>query len=299
MCLVWQLAFFLALPLVPAQAAESPIDEIGSVWSNSKVGAAVDPAPFAEASNILRAFAQIPAPKLQSRDVAEPAIPLVACDRDYSALCPDGFVRIGAVKDDSEEYCAGASDYTGPCDGAYAFGGMSLSAKSRWSDMCLSFWPCKRCMRDVQTPCPQGWHQESQGGVCRPSPEYEGPCDAPVDFGSYNAAMRDRWSSQCGAYWACDVNDGSSPGQAIASPTHVEMQPVAFLAAKTIPVDGYKIRNSLYLTQPMREPAQASVNVIMREDMPGMQEQSKYKGMEDQLKQLQEHIKDVVRAMSK
>jgi len=47
----------------------------------------------------------------------------------------------------------------------------------------------------------------------------------------------------------------------------------------------------------MREPAQASVNVIMREDMPRMQEESKYKGMQDQIQQLQDHIQDVLQAM--
>merc|ERR1712117_664669 len=94
-------------------------------------------------------------------------------------------------------------------------------------------------------------------------------------------------------YWACDVNEASARSQSRASLQRSSLQPLAFLASKTIPVDGYKIRNSLYLTQPMREPAQASVNVIMHEDMQRMQEESKYKGMEEQIAQLQENIKDV------
>jgi len=295
---VSRLAFPLGLSLVQARAATSPIDEISSVWSNSKIGVAVDTAPFEGASSIMRALAHVPASKLQGLDVVDPAISPGTCDRDYSALCPGGFVRIGPVKDSAEEYCTGAPDYTGPCDGAFAFGGMSPSAKSRWSEMCLSYWPCKRCTRENQTPCPQGWHQEA-GGACKALPEYEGPCDAPVDFGSYNAAMRDKWSSQCGAYWACDENEADSPLQAFLSHQRIEKQQVAFLATKTIPVDGYKIRNSLYLTQPMREPAQASVNVIMHEDMPRILQESKYKGMEDQTEQLQEDIQVVLHAMAK
>jgi len=278
---------------------KSPMDDISSVWTDSTVGSAVDPTPFAEASKVLRAVARVPAPKSQARDGAEPAIPLAMCDRDYNALCPGGFVRVGAIKDGDEEYCIGASDYTGPCDGAYAFARMTPRAKSRWSDMCLSYWPCKHCARDTRAPCPQGWYQQTRGGACTPSSEYEGPCDAPVAFWSYNAVMRDKWSSLCGAYWACDVNEASARSQSRASLQRSSLQPLAFLASKTIPVDGYKIRNSLYLTQPMREPAQASVNVIMHEDMQRMQEESKYKGMEEQIAQLQENIKDVLHAMAK
>jgi len=119
-----------------------------------------------------------------------------------------------------------------------------------------------------------------------------------MDFGSYNVAMRDKWSSQCGAFWACDENGVNSPSPVELSHKRGGMQQVAFLATKSIPVDGYKIRNSLYLTQPMREPAQASVNVIMHEDMPRMQQESKYKGMEDQIERLQEDIRDVIHAMA-
>jgi len=139
------------------RAAKSPIGDISSVWSNSKISVAADTAQFAGASSIVRALAQAPAPKLLTRDVVNPSIPAATCDRDYSMLCPGGFVKIGAVKEGPEEYCTGASDYTGPCDGAYTFEGMSSVAKARWSEMCLSYWPCKRCKRDVEAPCPQGW----------------------------------------------------------------------------------------------------------------------------------------------
>merc|ERR1712187_100334 len=46
---------------------------------------------------------------------------------------------------------------------------------------------------------------------------------------------------------------------------------LSFLSSKTIPVDAYKIRNSLYLTQPLRSPPQAAINVIEREDVAKMQ----------------------------
>lgn len=54
---------------------------------------------------------------------------------------------------------------------------------------------------------------------------------------------------------------------------------LGFLAAKALPVDGYKLRNSLYLTQPLRSPAQAALNIISREDTLQMREEAKYAGM--------------------
>ena len=42
--------------------------------------------------------------------------------------------------------------------------------------------------------------------------------------------------------------------------------------------------------QPMRTPAQASVNVIMHEDVRKMSEAAKYAGIEDQIQRLQNGI---------
>merc|ERR1712187_554952 len=63
---------------------------------------------------------------------------------------------------------------------------------------------------------------------------------------------------------------------------------VSFMSAQTIPVDAYKIRNSLYLTQPMRTPATASVNVIMKEDTAASFDAAKYKGIESQIESLEQ-----------
>ena len=67
-------------------------------------------------------------------------------------------------------------------------------------------------------------------------------------------------------------------------------KPAGFLAARALPVDGYKIRNSLYLTQPLRSPAQAALNVISREDTSLMQEEAKYAGMAQASRRLMESI---------
>lgn len=67
----------------------------------------------------------------------------LACDRDYKALCPMGFVSIGAVHGGKEEYCVASSLYEGPCrSDAYVFESMTPRAKARWSSLCHAFWPC-------------------------------------------------------------------------------------------------------------------------------------------------------------
>merc|ERR1712012_117413 len=259
------------------------------VWGKSKISMAADTKQFAGSSSIIKAMAHMPAPNFRSdaRSV-DPIRAVGVCDRDYGMLCPDRFVNIGRIKDGPEMYCTGSSDYTGPCDGAYAFQSMSTSAKARWSEMCLTSWPCKECTRDYRTPCPHGW-EHTGGANCRPSSEYTGPCRMTMNFGSYNEEMREQWANQCNAFWDCLVDDSDRmyrnydvSATSVAWRHEGSHKAVSLLASKSIPVDGYKIRNSLYLTQPMREPAQASVNVIMHEDAANMHEESKYSGREDQ-----------------
>lgn len=72
----------------------------------------------------------------------------------------------------------------------------------------------------------------------------------------------------------------------------------SFLSSQVLPVDAYKLRNSLFLTQPMRSPAAAAVNVVMREDVVKMKDQAKYQAMEDQTSRLQEEFEKSLAAMS-
>lgn len=270
-----------ALLLCPSALAQSPIDEtISKIWS-SKVQLAADVSQFAGASSVLREMAHMPSPSAHVGSL-DPAVPAAQCDRDFGMLCPSKFVNIGPVKGGQDAMCAGSEDYTGPCQGAYSFKHLSARAKAQWADECATSWPCKTCTNDHTAPCPQGWQEE--GKVCSPTSEYDGPCADAVDFSSYNAEMRAAWGEQCGAFWGC-LGAEASAG-------------VAFLASKTLPVDGYKIRNSLPLTEPMREPAQASVNVIMAEDVQSMQQKAKYRGMQDKAAQLEEQIRTQLAAMT-
>jgi len=71
----------------------------------------------------------------------------------------------------------------------------------------------------------------------------------------------------------------------------------SFLSSQVLPVDAYKLRNSLFLTQPMRSPAVAAINVVEREDLARMKDQAKYQAMEDQISRLQEEFEKSLAAM--
>ena len=56
-------------------------------------------------------------------------------------------------------------------------------------------------------------------------------------------------------------------------------------------VDAVPLRNSLYLTESLRGPAQASINVLSKEDVGKMSEEAKYKGMLDQTANILKSVK--------
>ena len=61
--------------------------------------------------------------------------------------------------------------------------------------------------------------------------------------------------------------------------------------------DGQRIRDSLYLTQLMRSPAQASVNVLVHEDPYELGAHAKYKAMESASSHLRSYVDAGVRAL--
>jgi hypothetical protein len=64
----------------------------------------------------------------------------------------------------------------------------------------------------------------------------------------------------------------------------------SFLAARVLPVDAYKIRNGLFLSQPLRIPAAASVNVLETEDTTKMYEKAKYMAMKGKASRLKHEV---------
>merc|ERR1711879_161757 len=63
-------------------------------------------------------------------------------------------------------------------------------------------------------------------------------------------------------------------------------------------VDGFQVRNSLFITQPLRSPAQASINVEMHEDIPRMAYMAKYNGIANQAERLKRDLESELKRMT-
>merc|ERR1711862_100691 len=109
---------------------------------------------------------------------------------------------------------------------------------------------------------------ELDTGICEAPADYSGDCSRMMDTSGMSDKDKYTYGVTCGARWPCSAVSNSKAG-------------LSFLS-----VDPYKIRNSLFLTQSMRAPPAASLNVIMQEDIQGSSAAAKYKGMEGQLASL-------------
>lgn len=71
----------------------------------------------------------------------------------------------------------------------------------------------------------------------------------------------------------------------------------SFLSSRVLPVDAFKLRNSLFLTQPLRSPAAAAINIVEHEDVSKLKDKAKYQAMENQISRLQEEFEKSLAAM--
>jgi CPW-WPC domain-containing protein len=131
-----------------------------------------------------------------------------ACERNYKAECPIGFVQVGEIFSDGERCAADKKKYTGKCDDrTIKFAGLTDRAKQRWADVCGFQWPCRRCKKRFTDPCPVGWSTDLTKGedstLCLASAAYVGPCDRRHDFLLMNDESKQEWSLECHAYWPC------------------------------------------------------------------------------------------------
>ena len=83
----------------------------------------------------------------------------------------------------------------------------------------------------------------------------------------------------------------------VLTPEHRDS--ASFLSTRVLPVDADRIKKSVFLTEPLRSPPQASVNIIMHEDVKRMKDAFKYHGMVDQTLVLQNEFKKGLADLSK
>jgi len=119
-----------------------------------------------------------------------------------------GFVPVGDVLGDGERCAADLNLYSGPCkDRTIKFVRLTKRAKQHWSRLCGFQWPCQKCKKDYNRPCPRDWDIDPPGDqsstTCRANDSYEGPCDILKNFAGYNAFTKEEWSLDCLAPWDC------------------------------------------------------------------------------------------------
>jgi CPW-WPC domain-containing protein len=190
-----------------AHAQRTPLDSIGGIMRSAGVDSVLDTARFDSYSSLIRGLSRVPPPPGLRKSRVDPISPYgaAACHRDYNATCPQEFVILGQTSQ-----CVASPRYAGPCGSeAYAFASWSGKAKARWSDQCLAKWPCIKCDRDYRG-CPVGWDVGNVRDLsCSPPSSYAGPCKGVIVFAGYNKDMLSQWSSECGAFWPCDLGAAS------------------------------------------------------------------------------------------
>jgi len=238
-----------------------------------------------------------------------------ACsDKDYSDLCPLGWTEL------QDGWCAAPATYVGACEKMQAFISSSVAAKMEAEIACGVCWPCARgggddatCARDWSRPCPNGYSpqdishhdfNEAGGVTCMADFTYEGQCEQQVVF--KDARAKQSFAERCQTSWPCRAacKDSDEPCKSFLSSRleHVvapgPRKSLSFLAARVLPVDAYKVRNSLFLSQLLRMPAAASVNIVEQEDASRMYEEAKYKSMEGQASRLDRSLASKLRLLS-
>jgi CPW-WPC domain-containing protein len=195
----------------PLTAALGPggIASMGSIGQMAPLSFAPNPSASA-LSSALAGMANLPPSVVDPLEVIDPNLMSdeFACERNYNAKCPRGFVPIGNVLGDGPRCGPDRRIYSGPCkDRTIKFARLTVRAKQHWAILCGFSWPCNNCKRDYSKACPREWDQDPPGDfkstVCRARESYEGPCDRLKDFQGYNDITKEEWALDCVAYWDC------------------------------------------------------------------------------------------------
>ena len=129
-----------------------------------------------------------------------------ACERDYGAPCPLGWLDAG-----NGGTCSPPLGYDGPCAsidvrGSSAFGKMRAAAE------CEAVFPCSAgCTADYSKLCPGEW-LEAEEGPCVAPATYDGPCVGSRDFSHMGTHGKAAFAAVCGVQWPCRRPSSSGVG---------------------------------------------------------------------------------------
>ena len=77
-----------------------------------------------------------PSAKERWSDLCSAFWPCVECTRDFSSLCPSGWIPDGGTR------CKPTATYMGPCTSSVNFAGFTRAMMMEWSSVCGAHWPC-------------------------------------------------------------------------------------------------------------------------------------------------------------
>lgn len=129
----------------------------------------------------------------ESMDIAE-----VACNRDYSRLCPEGWIDAG-----DGNSCLAPKTYQGKCDTKMNLGGLTPLQKRQQTSKCDVLYPCVgACSPDYSKRCPLGWLGDFNNDCLAPA-QYVGPCVARKSFQDMKVTEKAAWAKRCDVTWPC------------------------------------------------------------------------------------------------
>lgn len=122
----------------------------------------------------------------------------ISCVRDYSGLCPVGWVEIG-----DGTGCLAPRNYAGSCRLKFQLGGLSARQKQEQASMCDAEYPCfGACSQDYARKCPLGWELDVNQECLAPA-DYSGGCVSRKSFADLKTSEKELWSKLCGVTWPC------------------------------------------------------------------------------------------------
>lgn len=162
---------------------------------------------------------------------------------------------------------------------------------------CFLFFACRAdvsmCMEPLASLAAQPTWQA--GEPIAVNIDYDVPAFGPQDAASQLQSLSNiEYQLAAGPAHSHDARAEDSAWRAV--PTRHNS--ASFLSTRVLPVDADRIKKSLYLTQSLRSPPQASINVVMREDVQHMRDTANYMGMLDQTHRLQNEFKQGLADMS-
>eukprot|EP00914_Ancora_sagittata_P009683 GHVO01018413.1.p3 GENE.GHVO01018413.1~~GHVO01018413.1.p3 ORF type:complete len:154 (-),score=34.30 GHVO01018413.1:1479-1940(-) len=84
-----------------------------------------------------------------------------ACVREYDIPCPVSFTLLSGISNEDLQ-CAPNDAYDGPCTHPFTHINMTQSAKKRWSNECMAWWPCARDTCRPTGTCPGEWEAKKE-----------------------------------------------------------------------------------------------------------------------------------------